>query len=56
MCGLPPKRDIDFTIDLVPRAIPVSKYPYRMNTLELVELKIQLQERLDKVYIRPNVS
>ena len=30
--GIPPKRDIDFTIELVSRAAPVSKTPYRMNT------------------------
>ena len=36
--GLPPKRDIDFTIDLVPGAAPVFKAPYRMSTPELLEL------------------
>jgi hypothetical protein len=54
--GLPPKREIDFSIDLVPGAVPVSKAPYRMNVLELNELKYQLQELLDKKYIRPSVS
>ena len=54
--GLPPKRGIDFTIELVPRAAPVSKAPYRMSTLEMLELKMQLQELLDKKYIRPSVS
>ena len=49
--GLPPKRDIDFTIDLVPRVALVSKTPYRMSTLELLELKMQLQELLEKKYI-----
>ena len=34
--GLPPKRDIDFTIDLVPGAAPVSKTPYGMSKLELL--------------------
>ena len=53
---LPPKRDIDFTIDLVPGATPVSKTPYGMSTLELIELKMQLQELLEKKYIRPSVS
>ena len=38
--GLPPKRDMDFTIELVPGAVPNSKDPYRMNILELNELKI----------------
>jgi len=35
---------------------PASKAPYRMSTLELVELKLQLKEMLDKGYIRPSVS
>ena len=38
--GLPPNRDIDFTISLVPGAAPVSKTPYRMSTLESLELKM----------------
>ena len=38
--GLPPKRDIDFTIDLVLGAALVSKTPYKMSTLELLELKM----------------
>ena len=33
--GLPPKRDLDFTIELVPGEVPNSKYPYRMNILEM---------------------
>ena len=40
--GLPPKRELDFTIELVPGAVPNSKAPYRMNILELDELKPQL--------------
>ena len=47
--GLPPKRDIDFTIDLIPGAILASKYPYRMNMIEFRELKSQLQELIDKI-------
>eukprot|EP00253_Pinus_taeda_P011376 PITA_11376 len=54
--GLPPRRNIDFTIELVPGAAPVSRAPYRMSIPELTELKIQLQELLDKEYIRPSVS
>jgi hypothetical protein len=54
--GLPPKRDIDFSIELVPGAVPMSRAPYRMSTPELVELKLQLKEMLDKGYIRPSVS
>ena len=54
--GLPPKRDIDFTIDLIPEAKPVSKTPYKMSTPKLLELKMQLQELLEKKYIRTSVS
>eukprot|EP00253_Pinus_taeda_P016846 PITA_16846 len=54
--GLPPKRNIDFTIELVPGAASVSRTPYRMSVPELTELKMQLQELLDKNYIRPSVS
>eukprot|EP00253_Pinus_taeda_P035149 PITA_35149 len=54
--GFPPKRDIDFTIELLPRAAPVSWAPYKMSVLELTELKMQLQALLDKKYIRPSVS
>lgn len=54
--GLPPKRDIDFTIELVLRAAPVSRAPYRMSVPELTELKMQLQELLEKKSIRPSVS
>ena len=54
--GLPLKRDIDFTIELVPGAAPVSKTPYRMSTPEMLELKMQLQELLEKKYIQPGVS
>jgi hypothetical protein len=46
--GLPPKRDIEFSIDLMPGAAPISKSPYRMSTPELMELKMQLQELLEK--------
>ena len=53
---LPPKRDIDFIIELVPRAALVSKTPYIMSTPEMLELKMQLQELLEKKYIRPSVS
>jgi hypothetical protein len=54
--GLPPRRDIDFSIELALGAVPVSRTPYRMSTPELVELKLQLKEMMDKGYIRPNVS
>eukprot|EP00253_Pinus_taeda_P029655 PITA_29655 len=54
--GLPPKRNIDITIELVPGVAPVSRAPYRMSVPKLTELKMQLQELLDKNYIRPNAS
>jgi hypothetical protein len=41
---LPPRRDIYFSIEIVPGAVPMSKTPYRMSTLELVELKMKLKE------------
>ncbi|RVW37560.1 hypothetical protein CK203_073903 [Vitis vinifera] len=54
--GLPPEREVEFTIDLAPGTTPISKAPYRMAPMELKELKIQLQELLDKGFIRPSVS
>eukprot|EP00253_Pinus_taeda_P019573 PITA_19573 len=54
--GLLPKRNLDFTIELVPGAAPVSRAPYRMSVPDLTELKMQLQELLDKKYICPSVS
>ncbi|XP_057779986.1 uncharacterized protein LOC130998590 [Salvia miltiorrhiza] len=54
--GLPPNRQVEFTIDLVPGAAPVSKTPYRMAPKELEELKAQLQELLNRGHIRPSVS
>ncbi|WVZ75843.1 hypothetical protein U9M48_023867 [Paspalum notatum var. saurae] len=54
--GLPPDREVEFRIDLIPGTAPVSKRPYRMAPDELKELKTQLQEQLDKGFIRPNSS
>ncbi|WVZ89741.1 LOW QUALITY PROTEIN: hypothetical protein U9M48_036106 [Paspalum notatum var. saurae] len=54
--GLPPDRDVEFKIDLVPGTAPVSKRPYRMASDELKELKTQLQEQLDKGFIQPSSS
>ena len=45
--GLPPKQDLDFTIELVPGAVLNSKSPYWMNILEMNELKSQLQELIE---------
>jgi hypothetical protein len=49
--GLPLRRDIDFSIDLTPGVVPASRTPYRMSTVEIVELKLQLKEMMDKGYI-----
>ncbi|XP_021735641.1 probable serine/threonine-protein kinase irlF [Chenopodium quinoa] len=54
--GMPPKREVEFTIDLVPGAAPISKAPYRMAPVEMSELKAQLEELLDKGFIRPSAS
>jgi hypothetical protein len=54
--SLPPEREIEFSIDLVPGAEPVSVAPYRMSPLELKELKSQLKELTHKHFIRPSVS
>jgi hypothetical protein len=54
--GLPPKRCIDFSINLMLGAAPVSKTPYRMSTPELKELQMQLEEILKQGYICPSVS
>ena len=54
--GLPPQREIEFAINVVPSATPTSITPYRMAPVELKELKLQLQELLKKGFIRPSVS
>ena len=54
--GLPPQREIEFVIDVVPGATSASITPYRMAPVELNELKLQLQELLEKRFIRPSVS
>ncbi|GJS58849.1 putative reverse transcriptase domain-containing protein [Tanacetum coccineum] len=51
--GLPPDREVEFTIELIPGAQPISKAPYRMALVELKELKDQLQELLERGFIRP---
>ena len=52
--GLPPEREIEFCIDVVPGTNPISMPPYRMTSAELKELREQLQELLNKGFIRPN--
>jgi len=53
--GLPPSREVEFSIDLVPGTSLVSMAPYRMAPAELVELKKQIEELMAQV-IRPNIS
>jgi hypothetical protein len=54
--GLPPVRQVEFHIDLVPGAAPVARAPYRLAPSEMKELSEQLQELLDKGFIRPSSS
>ena len=54
--GLPPDRDVEFKIELVPGTAPISRRPYRMPPNELAELKIQLQDLMDKGLIQPSSS
>lgn len=54
--GVPPDREIDFGIDVLPYTQPISIPPYRMAPAELRELKEQLKDLLDKGFIRPSVS
>ena len=53
---LPPHRDVDFGIELHPGTLPISMTPHRMAPVELQELRAQLQELLDKEFIRPSTS
>ncbi|XP_010527567.1 PREDICTED: uncharacterized protein LOC104804901 [Tarenaya hassleriana] len=52
--GLPPERDVDFCIDVVPGTEPVSKTPYRMAPTEMAKLKKQLNELMEKGFIQPS--
>ncbi|GJS23954.1 reverse transcriptase domain-containing protein [Tanacetum coccineum] len=54
--GLPPPRQVEFKIDLVPGAAPVARAPYRLALLEMKELSEQLKELLEKGFIRPSSS
>ncbi|KAJ0576646.1 putative nucleotidyltransferase, Ribonuclease H [Helianthus annuus] len=54
--GPPPSRSVDFRIDLIPGATPVARAPYRLAPSEMQELSSQLQELLDKGFIRPSTS
>ena len=54
--AVPPEREVEFSIDLVPGTAPISKSPYRMAPVELQELKTQLQDLVDSGFIRPSSS
>ena len=54
--GIPLDREVDLSIEIVPRTTPVSRASYRMAPAEFKELKVQLQELLDKGFVRPSVS
>ncbi|GJR60314.1 putative nucleotidyltransferase, ribonuclease H [Tanacetum coccineum] len=56
LSGLPPQRQVEFRIDLIPEATPVAKSPYRLAPSEMQELSEQLQELQDKGFIRPSHS
>jgi hypothetical protein len=56
LLGMPPDRDIEFLIELLPGTPPISKKPYRMPVNELVELKKQIAELQSKGFIRPSSS
>nr|GEX59082.1 DNA/RNA polymerases superfamily protein [Tanacetum cinerariifolium] len=56
LLGIPPVREVEFNIELILGAEPISKAPYRMASIEVKELKDQLQELLERGFIRPSVS
>jgi hypothetical protein len=56
LLGMPPDREVEFVIDLLPGTAPNSKRPYRMSIEELKELKKQLTELQETGYIRPSSS
>ena len=56
LLGIPLEREVDLSIEILLGTTPISIAPYRMASTELKEVKIQLQELLDKGLIRPSVS
>jgi hypothetical protein len=56
LLGMPPKRAIEFKIELQPGTAPIAMAPYQMTQVELAELKVQLKDLHDKGYIRPSTS
>jgi hypothetical protein len=54
--GMPPDREVEFVIDLLPGTAPISKRPYRMSSDQLLELKKHIKELLENGFIRPSSS
>ena len=54
--GLPPDREVEFSIELEPGTAPISRRPYHMAPRELAEMKKQLEELMEKGFIRPSSS
>ena len=56
LLDLPPEREVDLAIEVLPGTTPIFRALYRMASTELKELKTQLQELLDKGFVQPSVS
>ena len=56
LLGMPPERELEFTINLKPGTKPIDRTPYQMLTPELQKLRMQLKELLDLGLICPSVS
>ncbi|GJV22357.1 putative reverse transcriptase domain-containing protein [Tanacetum coccineum] len=56
LLGIPPVRQVEFQIDLIPGAAPIARTPYRLAPSEMQELSNQLQELTDRGFIRPSTS
>ncbi|GKG06260.1 hypothetical protein Tco_0326346, partial [Tanacetum coccineum] len=56
LLGIPPTRQVEFQIDLIPGAAPVARAPYRLAPSEMKELSDKLKELSDKGFIRPSSS
>ena len=54
--GVPFESEVNLSIEIMPETTSMSRAPYRMAPVDLKELKVQLQELLDKGFVRPNVS
>jgi hypothetical protein len=54
--GVPPYRDVQFTIDLMPRNSPIEQPPCKMGPKKLVKLKEQVDELVNKVFVRESIS